>query len=125
MLRLRNVAIFITVSLLWPLVRSMDGDWRGALSVRQRILKAGVPLTVHIYNALLAAAECSSKYDAALQLQREMRRHNIQGNALTGQLLQSVGRRGVEMIDGLQVTTAALSAAVAAAGTLLVRSGVF
>ena len=104
---------------------SMEGDWRGALSIRQRMLKSGVPLTVHVYNALLAAAERSNKYDAALQLQREMRRNNVQGNALTGQLLQSVGRRGVEMIDGLQVTTAALSAAVAAAGTLLVRSGVF
>ena len=103
----------------------MSGEWRLALAVRQRIIKAGAGMSVHVYNALLAAAERAGKFDTALELQREMRRVGINGNLLTGQLLQSVGRKGVAAVDGLQATTAALSAAVAAAGTLLIRSGMF
>lgn len=103
----------------------MSGDWRLSLGIRQRILEAGAPMSVHVYNSLLAAAERAGKFDTALELQREMRRAGIIGNTLTGQLLQSVGRKGVAAVDGMQATTAALSAAVVAAGTLLMRSGIF
>ena len=104
---------------------SMSGEWRLSLGVRQRMLEAGAPLSVHVYNSLIAAAERAGKFDTALEMQREMRRVGVIGNTLTGQLLQSVGRKGVAAMDGMQATTAALSAAVVAAGTLLMRSGVF
>lgn len=41
---------------------SMKGDWRGALRVRQVMRRNGVPLTVHVYNALLAACERAQQW---------------------------------------------------------------
>ena len=45
-------------------VRSMKGDWRGALRVRALMRRNRAPLTVHVYNALLAACERARQWCA-------------------------------------------------------------
>ena len=46
-------------------------------------------------------------------------------NAVTQELLDGVCKGGVAAIENQQAAIAALSAAVAAAGTVLMRSGIF
>jgi hypothetical protein len=106
---------------------SLAGDHVGAQRVRTRIIKTGGPASVglHVYNALLAAADRSGAYDRALELLRCMQREGVQPDGLTQQLAVDVGRKGAVEVEGQQLTAAALSAAMAAAGTLLIRSGVF
>lgn len=54
-----------------------------------------------------------------------MKREGVEANAMTGALMSSVGRKGAASVGNQQLTAAALSAAMAAAGTLLMRTGVF
>jgi pentatricopeptide repeat protein len=106
---------------------SLGNDPVSAQRVRTRIVRKHGPgsVSVHVYNALLAAADRAGAYDKALELLRCMRREGVEGNALTQQLAAEVGRKGAVEVEGQQLTAAALSAAMAAAGTLLMRSGVF
>jgi pentatricopeptide repeat protein len=106
---------------------SLSNDPVSAQRVRTRIVRRHGPgsVSVHVYNALLAAADRAGAYDKALELLRCMRREGVEGNALTQQLAAEVGRKGAVEVEGQQLTAAALSAAMAAAGTLLMRSGVF
>lgn len=48
---------------------SFKGDWRAALLVRERMTAARLTLTVHVFNALIAACDRAQQYDRALQLQ--------------------------------------------------------
>jgi pentatricopeptide repeat protein len=106
---------------------SLSNDPLSAQRVRTRIVRKHGPgsVSVHIYNALLAAADRAGAYDKALELLRCMRREGVEGNTLTQQLAAEVGRKGAVEVEGQQLTAAALSAAMAAAGTLLMRSGVW
>ncbi len=104
---------------------SLAGDWQGALRVRDRMRRAGAQPSVHVYNALLAACERAGQPDRALEVVGHMRREGVEGNALTAQLLALVGQQGVRSVEGQQVAAAALSAAVAAYGTLLMQTGLF
>lgn len=106
---------------------SLSNDPVSAQRVRTRIVRKHGPgsVGVHVYNALLAAADRAGAYDKALELLRCMRREGVEGNALTQQLATEVGRKGAVEVESQQLTAAALSAAMAAAGTLLMRSGVF
>jgi hypothetical protein len=54
-----------------------------------------------------------------------MGRDGVEPNQVTRQLLASVGRGGSAAIGDLQVGAAALSTAIAAAGSLLIRAGAF
>lgn len=60
-----------------------------------------------------------------MELQRAMGRDGVEPNQVTRQLLASVGRGGSAAIGDLQVGAAALSTAIAAAGSLLIRAGAF
>ncbi|WIA14814.1 hypothetical protein OEZ85_003296 [Tetradesmus obliquus] len=104
---------------------SLAGDAVSAMRVRQRLVAAGCGAGVHVYNALIAAADRAGLYDKALELLRCMRRDGVAPDALTQQLAADIGRKGAATVEGQQITAAALSAAMAAAGTLLIRSGVF
>lgn len=104
---------------------SISGSTTAALRIRLRMQREGVALTVHVYNALIAACERAGRWDQALELHRSMTRDGIEGNGVTAQLMHSVGRKGVASVESAQLTAAALSAAMAAAGTLLIRSGMF
>ncbi|KXZ48893.1 hypothetical protein GPECTOR_24g182 [Gonium pectorale] len=104
---------------------SLAGSWEGAMRVRARMRRAGVQPSVHVYNALLAACERAGQPDRALELLAAMRREGVEANALTGQLLALVGAQGVRSVENQQVAAAALSAAVAAYGTLLMQTGLF
>jgi pentatricopeptide repeat protein len=104
---------------------SLAGDVAEALRVRTRMRRVGGRPGVHMYNALIAACERGGQYERALDLLRSMRREGVAGNALTTQLAANVGRKGAATVESQQLTAAALSAAMAAAGTLLMRSGVF
>ncbi|GIL93379.1 hypothetical protein Vretimale_17468 [Volvox reticuliferus] len=104
---------------------SLAGNWEGAMRVRSRMRRAGVQPSVDVYNALLAACERAGQPDKALELLGSMRREGVEPNALTAQLLALVGRQGVRSVENQQVAAAALSAAVAAYGTLLMQTGFF
>jgi hypothetical protein len=54
-----------------------------------------------------------------------MKRDGLEGNAVTAALMASIGRKGAASVETQQLTAAALSAAMAAAGTLLIRTGMF
>eukprot|EP00879_Flechtneria_rotunda_P000900 GHRR01001027.1.p1 GENE.GHRR01001027.1~~GHRR01001027.1.p1 ORF type:complete len:1006 (+),score=494.19 GHRR01001027.1:90-3107(+) len=104
---------------------SLAGDATSAMRVRSRMVREGKALSVHVYNALVAAADRAGMLDKALDLLRSMRRDGIEPNALTQQLAADVGRKGTAAVEGQQITAAALSAAMAAAGTLLIQRGMF
>ncbi|GIL54874.1 hypothetical protein Vafri_10569 [Volvox africanus] len=104
---------------------SLAGNWEGAMRVRSRMRRAGVQPSVDVYNALLAACERAGHLDKALELLGAMRREGVEANPLTGQLLALVGRQGVRNVENQQVAAAALSAAMAAYGTLLMQTGLF
>ncbi len=117
---------------------SLAGDWRAALRVRERAAAEaagapgaggapaapGVP-SVHLFNALLAAADRARQYERAVSLWAEMRAAGVAPNAATRALLEGVARSGVRAVEGQQAAVAALTAAVAAAGTVMIRAGVF
>ncbi len=50
-------------------------------------------MTVHIYNALIAACERAQEWDRALMLQQAMRAENVAPNPATRELMAEVGRR--------------------------------
>ena len=65
---------------------SFHGDWRRALQVRDRMRGARAALTVHAYNALLAACDRAQQYERALQMFGEMQKEGVQPNAMTNQV---------------------------------------
>lgn len=104
---------------------SLSGDVESALRVRQRMRLDKTPATVYVYNALLAAAERAQQAGRGLELYAAMQREGVEPNAVTLQLLANVGRQGVATVESQQVTAAALTAAFAAAGTMLMQTGMF
>lgn len=106
---------------------SMAGDWKSALNVRVRMQSLCALLTVHVYNALIAACERCGRLDHALQLQQCMEEEGIEPNNVTISLLNSISKQGVRSIEHQQIGASALSAALAAAaaGALLIQSGAF
>lgn len=103
----------------------LSGDWQGVQRVKNTIRREGYRMTVHVYNALLAACERCGKYDEALELLAGMKRRGVEPNGLTHHLMGSVGKKGAATVEHQQITAAAMSAALAAAGTILIRTGVF
>ena len=87
--------------------------------------RAGASPTVHVYNALIAACERAQQFEAGLELTKDMRREKIEPNSVTLQLMHGLGSKGVAAVEKQQVAAAALSAAVAAAGTLVMRTGIW
>lgn len=72
---------------------SMSGDVKGALQVASRLRAAGVPMTVHVYNGLIAACERAQEWDKALALQRAMEADRVAPNPATRELMAEVGRK--------------------------------
>lgn len=71
----------------------MSGDVKGALHVATRLRASGVPMTVHVYNGLIAACERAQLWDKALALQQEMEAEHVAPNPATRELLAEVGRK--------------------------------
>ena len=107
-----------------------------------RLRAAGVAMTVHVYNGLIAACERAQQWDKALALQRSMEEDHVAPNPATRELLAEVGRKvtsgpcgmrethvvcmqGAAAVQDQQLHTTVLSAALAAAGGLLIQTGVF
>lgn len=103
----------------------MQGNWKAALRVKQRMHLAGLTPTVHVYNALIAACERAQQFDVGVLLSKEMRRNGVEPNSMTMTLMQGLGSKGVAQVEKQQVAAAALSAAVAAAGHLAMRTGMW
>jgi len=104
---------------------SLAGDFRSALGVKSRVAAAGVPMSVHLYNGLIAAAERAGAWEAGIKLREAMAADGIAPNTMTNQLMAQLSQGGVSFVETQQVAVAALSAAVAAAGTALVSAGAF
>ena len=62
---------------------SLEGDWQEAMRVRTRMQRAGVSLTLHVYNALIAACERAQQATTALDLYHAMQREGIRPNYAT------------------------------------------
>ncbi len=62
---------------------SLEGDWQEAMRIRTRMQRAGVPLTLHVYNALIAACERAQQAVPALDLYHAMQRDGIRPNYAT------------------------------------------
>ena len=104
---------------------SMQGNWKAALRVKHRMKQAGLTPTVHVYNALIAACERDQQLDLGVEITKEMRRTGVEPNSTTMMLMQGLGSKGVALTEKQQVAAAALSAAVAAAGHLAMRTGMW
>lgn len=87
--------------------------------------QSGARLTIHVYNALLAACERGGYSETALKLLASMKDDGLEPNGVTNNLMSAVGRRGVQSVEGQQAALAAISAAVAAAGGILMSRGMF
>ena len=59
----------------------------------------------------------------ALALQRNMKVDGVAPDQVTQRLMESVGKGGISAVEDQQVATAALAAAVAAAGSIIIRAG--
>lgn len=81
-------------------------------------------MTVHVYNALIAACERCGRFDHAIQLHKYMESEGIEPNNVTISLLNSVGKQGIRTVEHQQLGASALSAAVAAAGALMIHAGI-
>lgn len=104
---------------------SLRGNWKAALKVKDRAAAEDVPPSVHLFNALIAACDRAKQYDKAVELGQDMIAAGITPNSVTQELLEGVRNNGVAAIENQQAAVAALSAAVAAAGTVLMRAGMF
>jgi pentatricopeptide repeat protein len=104
---------------------SLRGNWKAALKVKDRAAAEGVSPSVHLFNALIAACDRARQFDKAIALGQDMVAAGITPNSVTQELLQGVCNSGVAAIENQQAAVAALSAAVAAAGTVLMRAGMF
>lgn len=104
---------------------TVRGNFQKAIEVYDRAINAGVEPSVHLYNALLAACDRFHKYDRAILLLDEMKRCKIHGNAMTHNLTVSICTEGVRTVESQQAAITAISAAVAAAGSIMIRAGVF
>ena len=107
-----------------PAFAAVAGAAAGAAASAAALATPSKP-SVHVYNALLAACERAGAWDDAVRVAEEMRRDGVAPDADTARLLQAVGRGGVGAVEDAQLAAAALSAALAAAGGLLMRTGIF
>lgn len=60
----------------------------------------------------------------ALALNRAMKTEGVASNHVTQRLMDSVGKGGITAVESQQVAATALAAAVAAAGSLIMRAGI-
>lgn len=104
---------------------TIRGSFQKTTDVYDRAISAGVQPSVHLYNALLAACDRFHKYDRAILLLEEMKQTKVQGNAMTHNLTVSICTEGVRSVESQQAAITAISAAVAAAGSIMIRAGVF
>ena len=107
-----------------PAFAAVAGAAAGAAASAAALATPAKP-SVHVFNALLAACERARAWDEAVAVAEGMRRDGVSPDADTARLLQAVGRGGVGAVEDAQLAAAALSAALAAAGSLLMRTGVF
>ena len=103
----------------------MKGNWKAAVRVKNRMKQAGLTPTVHVYNALIAACERAQQLDAGVDVTKDMSREGVEPNSMTMTLMQGLGSKGIALVEKQQVAAAALSAAVAAAGHLVMRTGIW
>jgi len=104
---------------------SLAGQHENALAVRTRAQHEGMQPSVHVYNASLAACERVGRVEMALELLQSMHREGVEPNFVTHQLMAVVGRQGVQSVEQQQMAAATLSAICAAAGSLLIKVGMF
>jgi pentatricopeptide repeat protein len=107
-----------------PAFAAVAGAAAGAAASAAALATPAKP-SVHVFNALLAACERARAWDEAVAVAEGMRHDGVSPDADTARLLQAVGRGGVGAVEDAQLAAAALSAALAAAGSLLMRTGVF
>lgn len=103
---------------------SRVSSFQKTLEVFHRAQNADIK-SVHLYNAVIAACERFHRYEKAIALLEEMKQRGVQPNSTTHQLMVSVCTEGVRTVESQQAAITAISAAVAAAGSIMMRVGAF
>ena len=57
-------------------------------------------------------------------LHKAMRSDGVSADPLTHRLMESIGKTGVSNVENQQIAAAAITAAVAAAGSIIIRAGI-
>ena len=99
--------------------------WRESVSILREVENTGMEPSVHVYNATIYACEIAKKWELALTLYSRMEEKGIKPNNVTKALLSKICDEGIESFEDKQRQAATLSAIVAAAGALAIRTGVF
>eukprot|EP00983_Pelagomonas_calceolata_P042817 1138666-Pelagomonas_calceolata.AAC.1 len=82
----------------------------------------------YAYCGLIAAYSLAGQHENALAVRTRAQHEGMQGvepNFVTHQLMAVVGRQGVQSVEQQQMAAATLSAICAAAGSLLIKVGMF
>jgi pentatricopeptide repeat protein len=106
---------------------SLAGRPRIALRVSTRLKTLGVQPTVHVLNALLSVCVRHGLYERGLRVLQtfDVRGSTVRRTPATEQLVRVLCQKEVSNIERQQAVATALSAAAAAVGGALMRSGVF
>jgi pentatricopeptide repeat protein len=79
------------------------GDIPTCVDIKRQMTALGVDPTVHVYNELMRAADVSVRYELAVEFYQQMVAEGVEPNATTQELLQSVGKKGVEFYEDQQL----------------------
>jgi|MDSW01.1.fsa_nt_gb pentatricopeptide repeat protein len=82
---------------------STRGDLSRCQEIKSSMSSFGVVPTVHVYNELIRAADVSSRYETAVELYQQMVSEGIEPNTTTQELVQCVGKKGVEFYKDKQL----------------------
>jgi len=96
---------------------------RRARRVEARAAAAGIPPSVHLLNALLAAAEAAGEDEEAVRCFERARARGVRPNAATRALVEAVARRGRQAVEKQQVMVTQFSVAAGALAALLMQRG--
>ena len=80
------------------------GDLNQCMEIKRFMeVKHGVTPTVHVWNECIRAADKSDRYETAVQVYQDMVQCGIEPNYMTRELLEKVGKNGVEYYEDKQI----------------------
>jgi pentatricopeptide repeat protein len=78
------------------------GNLSACLDIKEQMHVHGVVPTVHVYNELIRAADVARRYETAVEIFQEMVKKGIEPNATTREMVQDIGKKGVEYYEDQQ-----------------------
>lgn len=78
------------------------GNLNACLDIKEQMHAHGVVPSVHVYNELIRAADVARRYETAVEIFQEMVKKGIEPNSTTRELVQEIGKKGVEYYEDQQ-----------------------